>query len=112
MVRRESIPTLEVRSKYSLTPLFRSRLVETSKALLIYSDDVDIQLASRIGRIAESLISEHRNEHSLRARSSLFLGTLKAYVEPFQAGAEHCRNGEFLLHSLFVHPVDENVLLR
>mmetsp|Transcript_26892 Transcript_26892/g.57652 ORF Transcript_26892/g.57652 Transcript_26892/m.57652 type:complete len:1336 (+) Transcript_26892:116-4123(+) len=68
-----------------------SGLAFASHALLHYSDD--IQLASRIGRIAESLISGNLNEHSLRARLTQMSCSAKVFGEPFQATADFCLKG-------------------
>jgi len=68
-----------------------SGLAFMAQALLHYSDD--IQLASRIGRIAESLIIGNINEHSLRAKLTLMTGTVKSFVEPLQAVVDHLLKG-------------------
>jgi len=62
-----------------------------SHSLWHYSDD--IQLASQVGRIAEALIHEHRNEHSLRARVTQSTLSHKCIVDPFQATCDYCQIG-------------------
>ncbi|KAL7550568.1 hypothetical protein ACHAWF_013807 [Thalassiosira exigua] len=83
-----------------------SGLAAVSHALMHYSNDV--QLASRIARIAESLISGHFNEHSLRARFTFMTATVKVFVEPWQMTVEHCLNG--YLSSKIVGDVDNAML--
>ena len=61
------------------------------QALLHYADD--IQLASLIVRITESLISGNIHEHSLRARLTQMTGSVKTLVDPFQATADYCLTG-------------------
>ena len=46
----------------------------------------DIQLASHIGKVSESLLEESRNKHALRARlCNELVGTLKVVTEPTQS---------------------------
>ena len=60
-------------------------------ALFYYSGD--FQLARRVCRITESLISGNSNENSLRARSTVPLATIKLFFEPFQASCDFTLNG-------------------
>lgn len=53
----------------------------------------DIELASRVGRIVEPLVSGHPNEHSLRAAFTQMSCTVKACVEPLQAIVDHIQKG-------------------
>ena len=53
------------------------------KALFHYGGDTE--LATRLIRIAESLISGHPNEHTLLAQSNLFICAVTALVEPIHA---------------------------
>jgi len=57
--------------------------------MLLYSDD--FQAATKIERIAESLISENANEHSLRARLTQFTINIKVFAESVQMNAECLR---------------------
>jgi len=77
-------------------------------ALVHYSDD--LQLASRIGRIAESLITGNRNEHSLRARLTQMTSSVKGRCEPFQVGVEHLLGG--YNSAKIVGDVDNAVICR
>ena len=44
-------------------------------------------------RIAESLINRHPNEHALSAKLTLFICTVTAFIEPFQALPERMLKG-------------------
>jgi hypothetical protein len=61
------------------------------QALFHYGED--IELATRFTRIAESLISGHRNEHTLRAKLSNCICSITSFVEPSQALTERCLKG-------------------
>eukprot|EP00581_Thalassiosira_minuscula_P001914 CAMPEP_0183748936 /NCGR_PEP_ID=MMETSP0737-20130205/68026_1 /TAXON_ID=385413 /ORGANISM="Thalassiosira miniscula, Strain CCMP1093" /LENGTH=1365 /DNA_ID=CAMNT_0025984679 /DNA_START=116 /DNA_END=4210 /DNA_ORIENTATION=+ len=100
--------TLSTYSTPMLTPLLASRMITLSldygfcqdtisglafmsHALVHYS--TDFQLATQIGRIAESLINDNQNQHSLRARLTQLMCTIKIFFEPGQACVEFCLNG-------------------
>lgn len=53
----------------------------------------DIQLASHLGRIVESLICEHPNEHSLRPSATYLSFTVKAFAEPMQSVPDFIQRG-------------------
>jgi hypothetical protein len=61
------------------------------KALFHYGGDTE--LATRLIRIAESLISIHPNEHTLLAKSNFFICAVTALVEPFHASHQRCLKG-------------------
>ena len=61
------------------------------QAMVLYGED--IELATRLVRIAESLISGHPNEHTLRARLSTCICSVTSFVEPSQALIERSLNG-------------------
>jgi len=62
-----------------------------SHALLNYLGDS--QQASRIGRIAQSLIGENQNGNSLRARLAGTIVSARCLVEPVQVTCEYCLEG-------------------
>jgi len=68
-----------------------SGLVVVSHAILHYSDDV--WLATKICRVAESLVESHKNPHLLRARLASMISAVLFFVEPFQASLERCMKG-------------------
>jgi len=61
------------------------------QALLNYLGDS--QQASRIGRIAQSLIGENQNGNSLRARLAGTIVSARCLVEPVQVTCEYCLEG-------------------
>mmetsp|Transcript_3115 Transcript_3115/g.6865 ORF Transcript_3115/g.6865 Transcript_3115/m.6865 type:complete len:754 (+) Transcript_3115:1916-4177(+) len=63
-----------------------SALVHMTHGLVMHTDD--IQSASRVNRIADSLIQGHPNEHHLRSRLTWIGTSAKVFVQPFQAVAE------------------------
>lgn len=60
-----------------------SSVAYASYAIFHYGED--IEMATRLTRIAESLISGHPNEHALRAKLSGCICSVTSFVEPSQA---------------------------
>lgn len=60
-----------------------SSVAYASYAIFHYGED--IEMATRLTRIAESLINDHPNEHALRAKLSGCICSVTSFVEPSQA---------------------------
>ena len=60
-------------------------------ALLKYSDD--IESSSNLGRITESLMEGHPDEHYLRANLTQPTVCVRCFTQPFQATGDACLNG-------------------
>jgi hypothetical protein len=70
-----------------------SGLIVASHGLVHYSNNDNIWLATKICRIAESVMKGNSNEHSLRARMAPFTSSVLCFVEPFQAATARLVDG-------------------
>ena len=98
-----------IMSEPALLPLLSCRMVKLSLQFGLSNDSIvglvviggklihmldDIELASQIGTIAESLIEANPSQLVMRAKlTALLYGTVKVFVNPFQSLSEKFLNG-------------------
>ena len=79
---------IQITLEYGFCEETISSVAYASYAIFHYGED--IEMATRLTRIAESLISGHPNEHELRAKLSGCICSVTSFVEPSQALIERC----------------------